>query len=612
MDTPQTSGPSRAIRVIAVIAIVATLSLARDLFVPLALAILLAFLLQPAVARLCRLGLPRMVAAILAVLLACAVTGGIGTLVGRQFFELSRKLPEYRENLRHRADAFRTSSASTLTKISSTIKDINREISTTQPAATSAPSAAKLATGAIAARAAQPVQVEVVNDGPNLIDIVSRVAMPIFGPITEMGAILLLLIFLLLHYNDLRERLIWLAGRRQISLTTAALDEVGQRIGSYLRMQLAANLCYGAIIALGLSLLGLPSSLFWGVTACILRFIPFLGVWLAGIPSILLAIAVFPDWARPIGVAVTFAIAELNSSMFLEPWLFGRSSGISSLGIVCAVIFWAWLWGPVGMILAVPLTVCLMGISKQIPELSLLYYLFGDAVEVPKSIRLYQRLIVGDDVTAGRLIHESLHESTFSDVCQTLIMPVLQSLKCDRQAELIDRAQARRALSILDEATKPSTAIAETDHPALLCVAVDNDVDDFAATLLARAAVIQGVQAATVSSRALASEVVEEARRAGASAICLVQIMPGPRRRFRQLAKMLAANIPDACMIAANIDPSSSESPFNVPDSRLPIAHRFHNVPSLMARLCEICSILNQSAPSPPALRLAMAPSANP
>ena len=184
-----------------------------------------------------------------------------------------------------------------------------------------------------------------------------------------------------------------------------------------------------------------------------------------------------------------FAIVEFITNMILEPWLYGKSAGISSLGIVVAAVFWAWLWGPVGLVLSVPLTVCLLVIGKQVPQLALLNHLFGENVEMPKPVRLYQRVLVGDDLTAGKMIDKELKEQTFTEVCDTLFMPVLEELKHDLQTGMIEMSQARQAMTILDvAATTEGTAPPESDQPSMLFVAAQNEIDDLAATLLARAA----------------------------------------------------------------------------------------------------------------------------
>ncbi len=575
----------RAIRFITTVVAIATLYLARDVLIPAALAVLLAFLLQPLVTRLTRLKIPHVAGVALAVLLACGVTGGIGWMVGYQFVDLSRSLPQYRDNLRHRIQSLRTSTG-TISRISNTIQDIKTEMAATQPSVASQPSRQ----GKQEQSAAQtpppvevptPVPVQVVNDGPSMLDLAATFALPVLSPIADAGVVLLLLIFLLLGSDDVRERLIWLAGTQHISLTTSALDEAGQRIGSYLRMQLLVNLIYGTVIFVALWVIGVPSALFWGVMAGALRFVPFVGPWIAGIPPTLLSIALFPGWARPLAVLASFVGAELCVNMGLEPWLYSRGSGISRLGIICAAIFWAWLWGPVGLILAVPMTVCLLVVGKQMPQLAMLNHLFGDDVELPKPARLYQRLLVGDEKTARRLMSEETKETSLAKAYENILLPALRMLHRDWENEQVGAVQAKRAMTILEQATDALSERENVPDPRLLCIAVEHDVDDVAATLLARAVTAEGVPAEAISSAALVSEIAQRARELEAKALCIVQVSPHSSARARRLAQGLATRV-DHVSVFAFVVGSPEEDSHRPRRRKLPVERVFHDFPAFI------------------------------
>ena len=582
---------ARPIRVIAGILVLAALYMAREVLIPAALAILLAFLLQPLVMRLVRLGLNRGLAVGIVVILAGGLLTGIGVMVGKQFLDLSNKLPQYSQNLREKVRSLRQSTGGPLARLSHTFKDIKEEIGTSQPA-TTPPEARE---GIVAQR---PVAVQVIDDGPDFLDLAKRFLVPVLTPLTLLAIVALLLIFLLLHSEDVRDRLIWFAGMRQISLTTAALDEAGRRISGYLRMQLIVNLSFGAMIAIGLLIVGLPSALLWGVMAAALRFIPFLGPWLAAFPPVLLAVAVFHGWGQPFGVIGVFVAVELLTNMILEPWLYGKSAGVSSLGIAVAMVFWAWLWGPVGLILAVPLTVVLLVFSRFIPQLALLNHLFGDNVEMPASARLYQRLLAGDEVTVAKIIDEELEadEATYSKVTQSVIMPVLQELKRDIAAGSIDMNLAKRSIAILNSVTATDTKVEhDAEHPPMLCVAGQNEVDDFAAKLLSRVAGTEGVAAKAISSQSLASEVAEQARELHANTICLVQVAPVSLTHCRQMAKTLSVRVPDSQVYAINIEESDADLSFAAGTCRLPANRMFKDVTALMDKLREV----QQTPPKP-------------
>ena len=363
---------------------------------------------------------------------------------------------------------------------------------------------------------------------------------------------------------------------------------LASRIGGYLRMLAIVNFSYGVAISLCMWCIGLPTPLFWGALAGVLRFVPFLGPWIAAILPTILAIAVFQTWTGPLEIIAAFVVVEVLTNMLLEPWLYGKSTGISSLGVVVAAVFWAWLWGPVGLILSVPLTVCLLVIGKQVPQLAMLNHLFGENVEMPKPLRLYQRVLVGDDLSADKIIDAELKQDPFSKVCETLFIPVLQELKRDLDSGMVDITQARRAMAILDVAAIAENPPFTENHPPLLFVAAQNEIDDLAATLLARAAQSEGVEAETLSSRALASEVVEHARELHATTLCLVQVAPISWTHCRHLSKTLSSRLPDATIYAVNIEPGDVEAPFAAETVHLPAKKLYRDVGSIMDRVREM------------------------
>ena len=419
-------------------------------------------------------------------------------------------------------------------------------MASTNPATNPVGAAAGRATG----RAPdEPVKVEMVNrETPGFGDVATRLAMPLVFPLEEAGITLLILIFLLQCSEDVRERLIWLAGMRQMSLTTAALDESGARIAGYLRMLLVVNVSFGAMMTLGLLVIGVPGAVMWGVVAGILRFIPFIGPWLGAAMPTLLAVAVSPGWGMPLAVVGWVLVVELFVNMILEPWLYGHSTGISSLGVVFGVVVWAWLWGPVGLILAVPLTVCLVVLGKYVPSLAVFNQLFGTEGAVPEVARLYQRLLIGDETAAEEIVTERLKSGSLVKLADELLLPVLCELKRDHSAGLIAREQAREAVRTLEMVLPgevptrpvPGSNDAAEHFPRLLAVPGPGIIDEAAARLLARAAVSESIPAEASSSHALASEVAARAVECGASAVCIVQLAPVTASHARHIVKTLA------------------------------------------------------------------------
>jgi predicted PurR-regulated permease PerM len=593
MDGARPDGATRAIRIIAAILFVAMLYFAGEVLKPAAVAVLLAFLLHPIVLCLVRLGVNRGIAVGITTVILTAVTLGIGYLVWAQCLDLSQKMHEYEGNLVAKVRSFRQGNGA-LHDFQKTVDDLKKEMAASQPAT----EPAGAATGA---EPHSPMKVVLVNQGPDWLENIAKYAPPILVPVTGGGIVLLLLIFLLLHSEDIRERIVWFAGMRQISLTTAALDEAGMRISGYLRMLSLVNLSYGIMIALALWLLGVPSALLFGALAALLRFVPFIGPWVAAALPTLVSVAVFQGWGGPLEVVSAFVVIELVTNMLLEPILYGRSTGISSLGVVVAAVFWAWIWGPVGLILAVPLTVVLLVIGKHVPQLAVLNHLFGENAEVPKPVRLYQRVLVGDDLNATEIIEEEMKDARFFQVCQTLFMPVLQELKRDLSAGMIDSEQARRAISILDVAAMPDLPPLNTTQAPILFVAAQNEVDDLAATLFMRAALAEGVPAEMVSSQALASEAAERARELKVATLCLVQVAPISWTHCRQLSKMLSSRLPDTTVYAVNIESQDLAAPFEPDTAQLSAKKLYRSVESLMERVREMRFVEPEKQPAPPA-----------
>lgn len=546
---PRDLGQSaRPLRLLAAITTIAALFVARDLLIPISLAVLLTLLLSPLVWRLGRMGIPRALAVVLVVAAAGAMTLGIGALVVKQGLELTARLPDYRVNLINKVrDIKSTGGGGTLAKVSGTIKELRQELATTNP------STEPVVVASDPRHGAKPMRVEVVESSPEIGDLATMIAGPLLQPLAALGITALLLIFLLLHSDDVRDRLIWLAGMRQISLTTSAADEVATRISRYLRMQLLINVCFGMMIFLGLSVVGVPNGLLWGAAAVALRFVPFLGPWIAGLLPTLLAAAVFPHWGHAFASIAVFAGAELVTNLVLEPWLYSASTGISSLGVVVAAVFWTWLWGPIGLILAVPMTVCLVVVGKHVPQFAVFAQLLGAESAVPMVGKLYQRLLVGDETASSLLVSEAMPDRRIAEVCDEVLLPVLREIKRDLMADVITRAQARDALQLLENLTgADELALLPTRsvHPTLLSIAVQNEVDDTAARLFAMAAIKEGIATDVVSSHALAGEVAARVQKSGPRFAVIVQVSPiSPAHNRRIIKALLGLPAPPSLII---------------------------------------------------------------
>ena len=385
MAQDTSSSAERFYSIATVFVVTAALYLARDLLVPVALAVFLSFLLAPLADRLQRLGLGGVGGTLASVVLAFLVIVGLGFVVTEQFIVLADRLPQYEDNIRAKIEEVQSISSRVVARTTQSIRGLKEEIagmpttSTTMDAAIPPPelsllppahpehlfnppgpyaaNAQRLPPGSTATQAPVPVKLVEPQNGP--LGYIAGSLSALLGPLGTAGIVTVLAIFLLLQRRDMRDRLIALTGHGQIFVTTQAFDEMSRKISRYLLMQLVVNTCYAIPVAVGLMLFGIPNALLWGLLGLVLRFIPYAGAWVTAGISTLLAVAVYPNWWGPLGVLLFFVMLELFINNVIEPWLYSVGSGLSMLGVIFSAVFWAWLWGPVGLLLATPIGVCL-------------------------------------------------------------------------------------------------------------------------------------------------------------------------------------------------------------------------------------------------------------
>ncbi|HEY4664809.1 MAG TPA: AI-2E family transporter, partial [Comamonas sp.] len=357
--------------------IIAALYFGRDILIPLALAVLLGFLLDPAVTRLKRWGLPRMAATLVVVALGLGALTGMGFYLGKQVQSLSADLPTYQNTIKQKLKNLRA-----LSKGPSAWDGALKTYSTVETEISKA--------AAEASRGEPKIQkVEVVREEPKPLEVVMQWLDKVSEPVAMIGIVLLFVILILLDRDDLRDRLLRLMGGN-LHLATDALDEASDRIGKYLRMQFIVNVTYGIPMALGLWIIGVPGAILWGVLATIMRFVPYVGPMISAVFPLALAFAVAPGWDMLLWTLGLILLLELISNNVIEPWLYGSSTGLSTLAIIMAATFWTALWGPIGLILSTPLTVCCLVLGRYLPGLQFMEVLLGSQPVLDAPHRLYQ------------------------------------------------------------------------------------------------------------------------------------------------------------------------------------------------------------------------------
>jgi predicted PurR-regulated permease PerM len=561
MNTAERKGFAGPLRVIAVFIVAAlTLRYAQDFFLPLVLAGLLSFLLSPLVRRLERWRLGRVGAVLLTAVMAFVLIGGLTYLVTNQFLDLAGSLPKYRDNLIAKVSALKVRGDSLLGRAERTITEVKEAMTKPEkPPVFAAPAVPPVAT--------LPVPVEIARTD-NTIRMLMELVSPVIGPLGMALMVILIAIFMLLAGSDLRDRLIHLLGRSRLRITTQALDEVAQRISRYLRMQLLVNASFGVAIAVGLYLIGIQNALFWGLLGMVLRFLPYIGAWIAAAFPIALAIAMFESWTPPLLTVGLFVAVEIIISNVLEPWLYGTSAEISSLAVVVSAIFWTWLWGGVGLVLATPMTVCLVVAGKYLPDLGFLDLLLGDKPAIAPADRLYQRLLALNAEEAGEIVEKYAEKHSALAAFDAVLLPALRAIEVDFRAgvlpELVrgDACQIVRDI-IADLPVPPVEAAAVSAIPSaagpILLLPAYHEPDELAALMLAKILAASGIVTTVLSSKLLASEEIEQTVALAPRIVCISSILPVSIIAARALCKRLRSQLPSTRILVGLWEPDDAK-----------------------------------------------------
>ncbi len=540
------------------VAIVAALYLGQDVLIPLALAILLSFALGPPVTWLYRRGLPRVPAVLAVMMVVTFLLGGFTALVASQLTHLAQQLPTYEMNLRAKAKeiAEAAPSGGMFNRAADLMRDVNREIDKI----TTSGNQSLSQNSAVPEQERVPIPVEIHDPPEKPLAALATFAGPLVQPIATAGIVLVFIIFVLLQREDLRDRMIRLFGMNDVHRATAAISDAAKRIGRYLLMQLVVNLLYGIPVGIGLYLIGVPNALLWGLLATVLRFVPYLGPILAAVAPIALSLAVDPSWTTPLLTIALFVVLELFTNNVLEPWLYGASTGLSPLALIVAAVFWTTLWGPVGLLLATPLTVCLVVLGRHVPQLHLFEVLLGDTPVLEPDVKFYQRLLASDPHDAEELADDMLDERPLAEVFGQVVLPALISAEQDRQRGVLLPVRSREiagwVIEIVDglaEAANevaPPAAVEQAISLRVLCVGARGVPDVAAASMVAHLLRRSGV-AAEVSD---ASTILRAPGQIGGfDAVCLSYLDAEAQRQARRLVSRLRARQTEEVVICLGL-----------------------------------------------------------
>jgi len=483
---------------------IAALYFAREILIPFAFALTLTFLLTPVVALLQRLHTGRVLSVLATVVVAVVAAGGIGWIIANQLVDVANQLPLYRQNIHAKIEAFHVPVTGQLGQAAKSVREIAQEL--TSPDALS-PASAPQGRNQKQAKAplspVSPIPVQVVQPPTSGWTQLRDLGTPILGPLERAGMVVIFTVFMLLKREDLRNRLLRLAGLGQLNLMTQALDDASGRVSRYLLMQFLVNAGFGSLFGLGLYWIGVPNPALWGVVAGILRYVPYVGTLVAATLPIALSLAVFDGWLRPLFVFLLVAGLELITANLVEPLLYGAHVGISSLALLVSAVFWTVLWGPAGLILSTPLTVCVVVLGRYVPQFSFLHILLGDEPVLAAEAQIYQRLLAMDQLEAHAIVGGLLKGRPLVELYDSVLIPALTMAEQDRHKGAIDAAREEflflsinemivefSEYQLADRSTEGDSVsmpdAAERLKSRILCLPAHDQADEVTAAMLAQ------------------------------------------------------------------------------------------------------------------------------
>lgn len=532
---------------------IATLYFGRDIFVPFTLAILFSFLLAPLVNWLRRIRIPRVPAVILVVTFAFAVIAGLSVLVGSQLVNLANNLPSYQKTMQEKIRSIRALApgGGALDRTTEVVQALGEELSGTGDGAV--PQKKRKSASKNAEREPLPVRIEKGSGTP--MEVARSVISPLVGPLGTAGIVIVFIIFVLLQPSDLRDRFIRLAGG-DLHRTTEGINEAAARVSRYLLMQLVVNASYGIPVGIGLYFIGVPGAFLWALLATLLRFIPYLGPFIAALFPLVLAFAVEPGWSMFLWTLALVLTLELVSNNLIEPWLYGSSTGLTPVAVILSAIFWTLLWGPVGLIMATPLTVCLVVLGRYVPQLKFLDVLLGSEPVLTPEERLYQRLLTGNVEEAIEIAEMEVQQHSlleFYDDAGLATLRLAES-ELDRSAATEERKKIADGMHavISDLREMDGKRGGESDDGSsglwrgglVLSISGRGELDGVAAAMVAHGLESRGIDARTVPASALSLDNIGNLDLVGVELVCISYLNRSPQTYARFVCRRLKRRAP--------------------------------------------------------------------
>ncbi|HWC62590.1 MAG TPA: AI-2E family transporter [Rhizomicrobium sp.] len=528
----------------------------RPVLMPLALAVLMSFALAPLVTMFRHIRLGHVPSVLLSLFFAMVLIAGLGTFVGSQLAGLARDLPSYQNNISRKIAALRgTADGGTLSRLNRTIEALGEQVSGGRARPATVPA------GGATEDTPVPVVIQRESEAP------WQLAQDVLGPLLEpLGVVALVLVFvgfILLQKDDLRDRFVRLAGSRDMQRTTVALDEAASRLSRYLFLQTAINASFGLVIGGGLWLIGIPNPGLWGLIAMLFRFVPYVGVPLAFLFPAILAVAVDPNWSKLIWVMVLYGAVEPIVGQAIEPFVYGRSMGLSAVAVVVALVFWTWLWGPVGLLLSTPLTMCFVVLGRHIQSLKFLDVMFGDEPPLAMDESLYLRMLADNPSDAIQDAEEFLGDHSISAYYDEVAARALVLAQADVNRGVLDPLRQSRIrdaikglIANLGDHGEEAAAKASAELPPawrgtpVLCIAGRGPLDEAAALLLTDMLAKYGIKARVVPPEGASATQIDALDVTGVQVACLSYLEPGTYKNARYQVRRLRKRMPEVPIIS--------------------------------------------------------------
>ncbi len=552
---------------------IAALYFAKPVLVPLSLSILLAFLLTPSVKRLEALRLGRILSVILVLVVSFSAIGGVGWIVANQLIDVINQLPNYTNNIHKKLESFHSPHQGSLAQVTDSVQELTKELSATSqnPPAAAVPrwpaEMQKEKPVLSPPSGDRPLKVELVEAPPSALQSLKNLLGPLLASISAAGTVVFFTVVILIKREDLRNRLLRLLGKRQLNTATEAFDDATRRVSRYLRMQFIVNALFGSLMTIGLYFIGVPNALLWGVLAGLLRFVPYIGPIIGGSLPFILALAVFESWVQPILCLSLFLVIELTVAYVVEPWLYGAHTGISSLAILVAAVFWTALWGPAGLVLSTPVTVCLVVLGSYAPQLEFLYVLLGDEPVLLAEAQFYQRLLAMDQLEARTIIESFLKDRPLVELYDSVMIPALSMAEEERHKGALDEARENFLIQSINEfvaelaepaAQQPAASELSVDPPSIrsngpveprgevrvLCIPANDRADESTAAMLAQLLETAGYVTVPIPVPTSPTQVLEGFTLREGDIVCISALPPFALLNARSLSKRLRAGFP--------------------------------------------------------------------